>query len=146
MYLMIIGTALAGLGVIAAATSSRDRMVRFAAAGVGGFGVVLVLVSWMARNPPTNAVHRIRSECQSAANKLESFETRRTANPPYWTNQGAETYWDSMDDLLNPIVKICIENPTTCDRPRLLDPRSETFSADLAELIDALRTGKPCRR
>lgn len=145
MYLMITGIALAGLGLVSAAVTSRGRYVRIAASCVGAVGVVLLLVSWMARNPP-NQAKMIRSKCEVAAMRLEFYDERRTSSERSWTREEAKTYWDGMDDFVDLIADICIDDSTSCDGPITTNPLLKTFPAELAELTDAVRTGKPCRR
>jgi len=146
MYLVIIGVALAALGLVAAAMTSRGQRVRIGAACVGAVGVLLLLVSWTNPTPAKNQMEMIRQKCRSAAMDLEFFETRRTSTPPYWSREEAQAHWSGMSDLVDPIAEICIENPSSCDGPLATNPKMTAFSAELAELADALRTGKPCRR
>ncbi len=144
MFYMIIGIALAGLGLVGAAFTSRDRKVRIAAACVGALGVLLLLLSWAAKTPPTKQEEVVRSGCRSAAMRLETFESRRLASLQSWTIDERSRFWDRMDSLLHPIVSICVEDPSSCDRPMSSLRFRATFSPELVELIDAIRSGKSC--
>ena len=145
MDLMIIGVALTGLGLVGAAVTSRGRHVRIAASCIGALGVGLLVVSWVARNPP-NYAKRVRSKCEVAAIRLEFYDKRRTSSEWSWTREEAKIYWDGMDDFVDLIADICIEDSTSCNGPITTNPMLKTFPADLATLTDAIRTGKPCGR